>query len=65
MGFDKIENVVTAYRHSSWTYDLSSASIPRNFEQKGAFEKCAFMFNLKEGKNFNHMNTLSILIIKI
>jgi hypothetical protein len=29
------------------------------------FEKCSFLFKLKEGENFNRMNTLSILRIKI
>jgi len=29
------------------------------------FEKCSFLFNFKEGENFNHRNTLSISRIKI
>jgi hypothetical protein len=29
------------------------------------FEKCSFLFKFKEGKIFNHRNTLSILMIKI
>jgi len=29
------------------------------------FEKCSFLFKAKEGENFNHRNTLSILRIKI
>ena len=29
------------------------------------FEKCPILFKAKEGENFNHMNTLSILRIKI
>jgi len=29
------------------------------------FEKCSILFNNKEGENFNHRNTLSILRIKI
>jgi hypothetical protein len=29
------------------------------------FEKCSFLFKFKEGDNFNRMNTLSILRIKI
>jgi hypothetical protein len=28
-------------------------------------EKCSFLFKFKEGDNFNQMNTLSILRIKI
>jgi hypothetical protein len=29
------------------------------------FEKCSFLFKFKEGENFNHRNTFSILRIKI
>jgi len=29
------------------------------------FEKCSILFKFKEGENFNHRNTLSILRIKI
>jgi len=29
------------------------------------FEKCSILFKAKEGENFNHRNTLSILRIKI
>jgi len=29
------------------------------------FEKCSISFKFKEGDNFNHRNTLSILRIKI
>jgi len=29
------------------------------------FEKCPILFKAKEGENFNHRNTLSILRIKI
>ncbi len=29
------------------------------------FEKCSISFKFKEGDNFNHMNALSILRIKI
>jgi hypothetical protein len=29
------------------------------------FEKCSILFKSKEGENFNHRNTLSILRIKI
>jgi len=29
------------------------------------FEKCSFLFKFKEGEDFNHRNTLSILRIKI
>jgi len=29
------------------------------------FEKCLILFKAKEGENFNHRNTLSILRIKI
>jgi len=29
------------------------------------FEKCSISFKFKEGENFNHRNTLSILRIKI
>jgi hypothetical protein len=30
-----------------------------------AFEKCSMLFKFKEGENFNHRNTLSILRIKL
>ena len=29
------------------------------------FEKCSILFKIKEGDNFNHKNTLSILRIEI
>jgi hypothetical protein len=29
------------------------------------FEKCSILFKFKEGENFNHRNTFSILRIKI
>jgi len=29
------------------------------------FEKCKFLFEFKEGENFNHRNTFSISRIKI
>jgi hypothetical protein len=29
------------------------------------FEKCSILFKFKEGENFNHRNTWSILRIKI
>jgi len=29
------------------------------------FEKCSILFKFKEGDNFNHRNTLSILRIKL
>jgi hypothetical protein len=29
------------------------------------FEKCSILFKFKEGENFNHRNTLSILRIKL
>jgi hypothetical protein len=29
------------------------------------FEKCSILFKAKDGEKFNHMNTLSILRIKI
>jgi len=32
---------------------------------KETFEKCPILFKAKEGDNFNHRNTLSILRIKI
>jgi len=32
---------------------------------KETFEKCPILFKAKEGDNFNHRNTLSILKIKI
>jgi hypothetical protein len=32
---------------------------------KETFEKCPILFKAKEGENFNHRNTLSILRIKI
>jgi hypothetical protein len=33
--------------------------------KKETFEKCPILFKAKEGDNFNHRNTLSILRIKI
>ncbi len=32
---------------------------------KETFEKCSILFKFKEGENFNHRNTMSILRIKI
>ena len=34
-------------------------------ERTETFEKCSFLFKAKEGENFNHRNTFSILRIKI
>jgi hypothetical protein len=34
-------------------------------QKNEAFEKCSILFKFKEGENFNHRNTLSILRIKI
>jgi len=33
--------------------------------KRETFEKRSILFKIKEGENFNHMNTLSILRIKI
>ena len=33
--------------------------------QVETFEKCSILFKFKEGENFNQMNTLSILRIKL
>ncbi len=38
------------------------SAVIREFE---TFEKCSILFKFKEGENFNHRNTLSILRIKI
>jgi len=38
---------------------------PRVRGKKEAFGKCSISFKFKEGENFNHRNTLSILRIKI
>jgi hypothetical protein len=35
------------------------------FDWIETFEKYSFLFKFKEGENFNHRNTLSILRIKI
>jgi len=35
------------------------------YETAETFEKCSISFKFKEGENFNHRNTLSILRIKI
>jgi hypothetical protein len=40
----------------------SAGGFGRNTE---TFEKCSILFKFKEGENFNHRNTLSILRIKI
>jgi hypothetical protein len=42
--------------------DVASKKRTLHFE---AFEKCSILFKAKEGENFNHTNTLSILRIKI
>jgi len=34
-------------------------------EKNETFEKCSILFKFKEGENFNHRNTLSILRIRI
>jgi hypothetical protein len=52
-------------------FDSQNYSLYNGYEQKGfykggeAFEKCSILFKFKEGANFNHRNTLSILRIKI
>jgi hypothetical protein len=40
---------------------------PKNItiEKGETFEKCSFLFEFKEGENFNQRNTLSISRIKI
>jgi len=40
-----------------------AGSFMRN--QTETFEKCSILFKFKEGEDFNRMNTLSILRIKI
>ena len=35
------------------------------YPQSESFEKCSFLFEFKEGENFNRKNTLSILRIRI
>jgi hypothetical protein len=44
------------------TFHLSILTINFRFE---TFEKRSILFKAKEGENFNHKNTLSILRIKI
>ena len=47
-------------------YDTAGAGIyPGGFSEIETFEKCSILFKVKEGENFNHRNTLSILRIKI
>jgi len=41
---------------------ISKVANPKYFE---TFGKCSILFKFKEGENFNHRNTLSILRIKI
>ena len=39
--------------------------IPLSPPNKETFEKCSILFKFKEGENFNHRNTYSILRIKL
>jgi hypothetical protein len=41
------------------------SSILDNQKKEETFEKRSILFKAKEGENFNHRNTLSILRIKI
>ncbi|MEE8480022.1 MAG: hypothetical protein V3T59_02150 [Desulfobacterales bacterium] len=44
-------------------FNFSVAS--RRTLQIETFEKCSILFKFKEGEDFNHRNTLSILRVKI
>ena len=44
---------------NNYTFFLKQRSI------KETFEKCSTLFKAKEGEDFNHRNTFSILRIKI
>jgi hypothetical protein len=40
-------------------------SLFKSFPNIETFEKCSFLFEFKEGENFNHRNTFSISRIKL
>jgi hypothetical protein len=56
--FKKIKN-----RIEKLEWLIERVSIDTEYDE--TFEKCSILFKFKEGENFNHRNTLSILRIKI
>ena len=65
--FLKTITIINCYYSLYWMkYPDKQNDIPaKGLSHHETFEKCSILFKAKEGDNFNHRNTLSILRIKI
>ncbi|HUT42943.1 MAG TPA: hypothetical protein VMW95_01300, partial [Desulfobacterales bacterium] len=55
--------IISKRSNPSWNSNMFL--VVRYLFSKETFEKCSILFKAKEGENFNHRNTFSILRIKI